>query len=338
MGNELSTWYVPSSLAEAITLAKALAEAGDLVPEHYRGNANKILAGIQYGAELGLSPMASLQCISVIKGKTTLWGDGLLGVCQSHPKWNGHEEYFEGEGNELKATCKVWRLGEDKPHVGTFSVADAKAAGLIGKDTYRAYLRRMLQMRARGFALRDAFADALRGVISREEAEDYPEKQAQATVVDSKPLTGTEALKDRLGINDKPGPATAGSSAPEPRSSKGSGSEAVTDLGSITPPNRPPPDESAANPMELPKEEPPVEKGKKPAKDSKLPPAPIDAILDYAHNNGITVEDVFLEAERLTKTKIPDRASLNGLGIEVHRKLYKSLQAMAGENIARPWD
>ena len=33
----------------------------------------------------------------------------------------------------------------------------------------------MLQMRARGFALRDGFPDALAGVITKEEAEDYPE-------------------------------------------------------------------------------------------------------------------------------------------------------------------
>jgi hypothetical protein len=32
----------------------------------------------------------------------------------------------------------------------------------------------MLQVRARGFALRNAFADALRGLITAEEAQDYP--------------------------------------------------------------------------------------------------------------------------------------------------------------------
>jgi hypothetical protein len=32
----------------------------------------------------------------------------------------------------------------------------------------------MLKMRARGFAIRDAFPDVLSGIITREEAEDYP--------------------------------------------------------------------------------------------------------------------------------------------------------------------
>jgi hypothetical protein len=35
----------------------------------------------------------------------------------------------------------------------------------------------MLQMRARGFALRDAFPDALRGMVTAEEASDYPTPQ-----------------------------------------------------------------------------------------------------------------------------------------------------------------
>jgi hypothetical protein len=56
-----------------------------------------------------------------------------------------------------------------------FSVTDAKKAQLWGKGgPWSQYARRMLQMRARGFALRDAFPDVLRGLITAEEAQDYP--------------------------------------------------------------------------------------------------------------------------------------------------------------------
>ena len=51
----------------------------------------------------------------------------------------------------------------------------AKKASLWTKPgPWQQYPDRMLQMRARGFALRDTFADVLRGLISREEAEDMP--------------------------------------------------------------------------------------------------------------------------------------------------------------------
>jgi hypothetical protein len=42
----------------------------------------------------------------------------------------------------------------------------------------------MLQMRARGFALRDAFPDALKGLITTEEAADYPSDAKPAEVKD----------------------------------------------------------------------------------------------------------------------------------------------------------
>jgi hypothetical protein len=59
-----------------------------------------------------------------------------------------------------------------------FTVADAKKAGLWGKTgPWTQYPKRMLQMRARGFALRDAFPDVLKGLVTAEEAQDYPATQ-----------------------------------------------------------------------------------------------------------------------------------------------------------------
>jgi hypothetical protein len=62
------------------------------------------------------------------------------------------------------------------PERRTFSVADAKRAKLWFKaGPWTTYPDRMLQMRARGFAIRDVFPDALRGVITAEEAVDIVE-------------------------------------------------------------------------------------------------------------------------------------------------------------------
>jgi hypothetical protein len=59
--------------------------------------------------------------------------------------------------------------------VRTFSMDDAKRAGLSGKQgPWTQYPNRMLQLRARGFAVRDAFPDALKGLITAEEAQDIP--------------------------------------------------------------------------------------------------------------------------------------------------------------------
>jgi hypothetical protein len=74
------------------------------------------------------------------------------------------------------AVCVAKRKGR-KPVTAKFSVEDAKRAGLWGKQgPWSAYPKRMLAMRARGFALRDAFPDVLKGLISAEEAQDYPDE------------------------------------------------------------------------------------------------------------------------------------------------------------------
>lgn len=294
-------WFVPASLQDAMLLAQTLAKAGDLVPRDYRGSPERILLAIQYGAELGLTPMASLQTISVINGRTTLWGDGLLAVCQGHPLWAGHKEYFTGTpgADDWTAVCEVYRRGEEKPHSCEFSVGQAKRAKLWQKDTYQSYPRRMLMMRARGFALRDAFSDALRGVISREEAEDYPsEKPAKYEVVDG-PVNSVESVKQKLGI---------------------------------VPSNRPPPDESDSNPLELPTEK-PVEKparakGKPAPKD--LPPSKGQECIDLASAAGIHLEDVYREAQNISGTTITSSRDLLALSLQDHERLLVSLKQLAG--------
>ncbi len=85
---------------------------------------------------------------------------------------NGDRE-DEGTPNPV-AVCVAKRKGR-KPVIAKFSVEDAKRAGLWGKQgPWQAYPKRMMQMRARGFALRDAFPDALKGLITVEEAQDFP--------------------------------------------------------------------------------------------------------------------------------------------------------------------
>jgi hypothetical protein len=75
----------------------------------------------------------------------------------------------------MTAVCQTSRKGKDANVVGRFSVADAKRAGLWGKSgPWTQYPKRMLQLRARGFALRDAFPDVLKGLVTAEEAQDYP--------------------------------------------------------------------------------------------------------------------------------------------------------------------
>jgi len=70
------------------------------------------------------------------------------------------------------AICQVLRSGRSEPITRTFSIEDAKRAGLWQKPgPWTDYPDRMLMMRARAFALRDAFPDVLMGLYLREEFE-----------------------------------------------------------------------------------------------------------------------------------------------------------------------
>jgi hypothetical protein len=173
--------FTPTNLTEAMTFCEMLASS-NMVPKDYIGKPQNILVAIQWGMELGLAPMQSLNSITVINGRPSVWGDALMALVQSSPVYEDIEEYIEDEGTPNPvAVCVATRKGH-KPVTAKFSVEDAKRAGLWGKNTWASYPRRMLQHRARGFALRSAFADVLKGMISTEELQDYPDEAKPAPV------------------------------------------------------------------------------------------------------------------------------------------------------------
>lgn len=179
------------SLEEMMDFARTIANSG-LAPKDLQ-SPERILVAMQHGLEVGLSPMAAIQSIAVINGRPTLYGDGLMAVARAHPSCVDIIETFDrGQGGDdnIVAKCEVQRANQI-PVVRTFSVADAKKANLWGKaGPWTQYPKRMLQMRARAFAIRDAFADALKGVRCAEEEMDVPLKAANARVVSDLILPG----------------------------------------------------------------------------------------------------------------------------------------------------
>lgn len=168
--------FAPATLDEAMRFSDMLASSS-MVPKAYQGKPQDILVCVQWGYEMGLAPMQALQNIAVINGKPSVYGDAAMALVQASPVCEDIEEFFEGEGTPNPvAVCVAHRKGR-KPVTAKFSVEDAKRAGLWGKQgPWQAYPKRMMQMRARGFALRDAFPDVLKGLITAEEAQDYPDE------------------------------------------------------------------------------------------------------------------------------------------------------------------
>ena len=164
----------PQTFNELMQFA-TMAAKSSMVPTAFRGKPEDIMLAVQMGSELGLSPMQAIQNVAVINGRPSVWGDAMPGLCRASPLCEDIVERMEGDGDAMAAVCTAKRRGS-KDVIARFSVADAKKAGLWGKQgPWTQYPARMLQMRARSFALRDAFPDVLKGLIAAEEAQDMPE-------------------------------------------------------------------------------------------------------------------------------------------------------------------
>ena len=167
---------VPTTMAEAKEYATLIATS-TMIPRDYQGKAANILVAMQWGMMLGMPPLQALQGIAVINGRPCLWGDALLAIAQNHKDFVDIIESVEESDNVMAAKCIVKRK-DRQDTVVYFSADDAKRAGLWGKQgPWTSYPKRMLQMRARAFALRNSFADALMGIQSAEEISDYDKKQ-----------------------------------------------------------------------------------------------------------------------------------------------------------------
>lgn len=191
-----------SSYAEMKEFARDVANSG-LAPRDLK-TPEAILVCLQLGMELGLSPAQSLQSIAVINGRPSVWGDAALALVKAHPDCEDVIESFEKDENgELTAVCEVI-LRNKAPVKRKFTVGMAKKAQLWGKaGPWTQYSARMLQMRARSWALRDAVPQALKGVGVREEVVDIEPRPVKGREVPAGIVFPDEAGKPQEALPER---------------------------------------------------------------------------------------------------------------------------------------
>jgi hypothetical protein len=226
---------IPNDFDSAWRIANAVVVAG-MAPYGLQ-TPEKATIAILHGLEVGMPPMASLQSIAIINGRPCIWGDGALGLVQGSGKMETIKEWMEGQGDLRVAYCRVVRRGDPEPKLGKFSVDDAKTAklwqkrGHKGEDTpWITYPECMLKMRARAWALRDGFADVLKGLAIVEEWRDIEHDAAE--VVPPKPPT--------------PKPPTP----PKPPVSRATSDEKVERITPLKTPPKPPVPEPDPEPLD----------------------------------------------------------------------------------------
>ena len=181
MGNEVvSTGFnpvslMPSSFDAKLKMAQTLVKSG-MLPQGLN-TAEKVCVALEWGHELQLSPMVAVNNIAVINGKPTLSADLMGALVRRSPEYGGIEWTCQ---TDEKAECIITRLlpsGKEEKYTSTFTIEDAKIAGLASKDVWRKYPRRMLKHRCMSYGLRDVFPDLLAGIYETEEAESITYKE-----------------------------------------------------------------------------------------------------------------------------------------------------------------
>lgn len=225
----------PSNFEQTMALANLLAKS-DIIPKDFQGKPANILTAVSLGRELGVGWAQSLQNICVVNGRPSAWGDLVMGLVLNSTVYEDSWDEFDPKLDGGTAIFHSKRRGK-RETVRTFSHEDAKKAELLGKDTYKKYERRMLFNRARAFALRDDYADVLKGLRIREEEEDIiiVTPVAGAPAEYAMPRRASEATAAAPNREEPPTPQPA---APQPAAEPKAEVDAGYLVNEVTPPSK----------------------------------------------------------------------------------------------------
>jgi hypothetical protein len=151
--------------------------ASGFCPDHFRQSKDAVgvIMCIEAGRALGMSWMQALSDLYPVKGRIGMMGDAAVALIMGSGVLEYWHESTEGTYPNLdyKHVIVSKRKGFPTENTSEFSVFDAKTAGLMSKDIYQKYGKRMIRYRNAGFHARDYFSDILKGMKTVEELEDY---------------------------------------------------------------------------------------------------------------------------------------------------------------------
>jgi hypothetical protein len=154
---------------------------------------------IQAGRELGFAPFASMKGVHIIQGNTALSANLMASRIKSYA--NGKYNYKVVEHTDEACAIEFTEKGVGVCGTSRFTMKDAQAAGLGGKDNWKKFARNMLFARALSNGARWYCADAFGGSIYvPEELGADVNGEGEVIEVSSKPavVSRSDALKSRL--------------------------------------------------------------------------------------------------------------------------------------------
>lgn len=175
-----------TTLDELFRFSQAVAQSG-LAP---RGmdTPQKIMVAVQAGAEVGLSPMQAVHSYAVINGKPSLMVEPAMALVMASGLLTESSREYTGEGPTRACRVQLVRRGGHSTE-WTYSMEDAKRAGVSNKDPWKQHPDRMLYARAAGYCMHDLFPDVLRGHRIGGVDDFEPSGRVQVEVLKEPPLS-----------------------------------------------------------------------------------------------------------------------------------------------------
>lgn len=175
-GEAALTPFAPQGLEQAMKLAQTLATSG-LMPSSLKGKPQDVLVVLITGHELGLSPMQAVRSVHVVQGRAVMSADLMVALAVRSPAC----VFFRLVASDDKcATYETQRKGSPEPVRMSFTMEQAKAANLTGKDNWRNYPAAMLRARCSAALVRAVYPDLALGVYEQDEAEEIAQPRAVA--------------------------------------------------------------------------------------------------------------------------------------------------------------
>lgn len=199
MTTDLEIFRAP--LPEQMRYAQALAQAATL-PKAYRDRPGDVLLAFAYAQSLGIYPAQVFTGIHIIDGRPSMSAELMGGLIRRA----GH--LLRMSGDRQSATVEIVRHDDpDFKYRATFSIEDARDAGLLTKENWRKYPAAMLIARALSACARQACADVLSGMA-------YSPEELGSEIVDADELEAQRAVSHlkRISpstVDEDPSPAVS---------------------------------------------------------------------------------------------------------------------------------
>ena len=186
------------SISELMTIGKAMSASGYF---NDAKDANQAIVKILAGREMGFGPFAAMSDIHIIQGKPVVGANLMAAAVKSHPRY----DYRVTVNTDVAVEICFYQEGKSIG-VSTFTMDDAKAAGLQGKDNWRKFPRNMLFARAISNGVRWYCPDVFSGAavytpdeIDAEVVEVVPTQKRQPQPTDSISVSNAPDTDDPFG-------------------------------------------------------------------------------------------------------------------------------------------